>query len=483
MAADQAKFDRLQIKLRGKLAAVTKARVQCKAAQKALDAAQEAGEGVEAAETKLSTAQAGLKAAEEEAAEAEKALKDEQERLERAGVTVTVEIRPKPSPVARGPTQVKSPMARPRPGPPPASLVHKPSAAAPAGPRPPRAPKSPKPAAPKTKPPTPQAIVHALAEGLPPPAPTTVSAPAEPAAVVHAPVQPRFPMEDSEIDEINPGRPTLHEPRWMSSVDDSARLAAALYICEGAGHFGAALGLAKPLRLAALQRALADDASPAATAPLSELYYRLLSFHLEDACSNATATDKDTRLMSVLTAATWPEVLRQWLSRRAAAAAAAAAGGTEEAGAEAKGDVKGDASSVSLPPAEHLKMALAGLAAAGADGIGPDTHLALLHWLLDEAISSDSMRDAIQGELTSRKSEILVFIDAAVFLRSSHYSFFLSFLFQRLKMLPLRSKRSSRNWWLRSVARSKHSRTPRKQPSSSRWPRHLIQPGPPGERS
>ncbi|KAL4457501.1 hypothetical protein ABPG75_012366 [Micractinium tetrahymenae] len=201
----------------------------------------------------------------------------------------------------------------------------------------------------------------------------------------------RYPMEDLELleelkqkaAEAGEEAPAedVQQPSWLSG-EESQRLSTALYVADLVSQFSKQLGC-KALHYDQLEAALADATSGGANTEadfdagtLHALYERLIRFILDDLRAEDEASAQEKRWAMLLSAGTWPEVLRRLVLTRAA-----------EADAEEQ---------PSLRPDPQAWMGASMLAFDCVDSLTHDQLLALLRYLCDLALDSERMRGILQ---------------------------------------------------------------------------------------
>lgn len=232
------------------------------------------------------------------------------------------------------------------------------------------------------------------AEGLTLEPPPTTTADKKKGAAEAAEPKRRYPLEDLEIDTfLKTPRPAVHAPSWLSA-EESSRMASTLYVCDILSQFSRAIGI-RPFSLPDFERALeavssavpsagnsqgggasavAAAGAASAGAPLYDLYQRILNLILEDLKGQGLASATERRWMSVLTAGTWPEVLRRYVLTR------------------------GNDKMPYNRPHENAVIAASMISYDGSDGLTHDQHLVLLQYLADEVLQTSRLRNILQSK-------------------------------------------------------------------------------------
>ncbi|KAL4440713.1 hypothetical protein ABPG77_000422 [Micractinium sp. CCAP 211/92] len=201
----------------------------------------------------------------------------------------------------------------------------------------------------------------------------------------------RYPMEDVELlAELRqkaaetgeePPAEDVAPPNWLSA-EESQRLSTGLYVADLVSQFSKQLGC-KVLHYDQLEAALADATSGGTNTEadinagtLHTLFQQLIRFILEDLRAEDEASAQEKRWAVLLSAGTWPEVLRRLVLTRAAEA-------------ESEG-------LPSLRPDQQALMGASMLAFDCVDSLTHDQLLALLRYLADLALDSERMRGILQ---------------------------------------------------------------------------------------
>ena len=242
-------------------------------------------------------------------------------------------------------------------------------------------------------------------------------------------VRPFKPMDDNELDVFLAAaaattgskgasssqsqlltRPDVFSPDWLNG-DDAARLATTLYVSDILTQFGRSLGLPKPLQFADFEKALeaASNAVPeekkkqrqdekklkessedidaiiqtrsstlykGPSSPLHDVYHNIMRILIEDMRGKHGTRASIDRRLALITSGSWPEVLRR--------------------------DVLASKISAYVAeydrPEELVVDAASALAYDGADGLSADQHLSLLHYLADEVLQTEHVRNILQSK-------------------------------------------------------------------------------------